>query len=225
MRLLIVEDDLEAARLVGEGLEARGFRSDVAPDLASAKMALSCASYGAVILDLSLPDGEGIAWLKRASGPQALPPTLILTGRDGLGDRIIGLDSGADDYLVKPVDLDELAARLRALSRRPGPRSSPVIVHGSLSFDVASRVARKGDRDLKLTRREADLFELLMMRAGTVVRKSTIADALYAFDDSATPNAIEATVSRLRHKIAEAGAPNALVTIRGIGYFLKEGGE
>jgi two-component system response regulator QseB len=98
-------------------------------------------------------------------------------------------------------------------------------VHGSLSFDVASRVARKGDRDLKLTRREADLFELLMMRAGTVVRKSTIADALYAFDDSATPNAIEATVSRLRHKIAEAGAPNALVTIRGIGYFLKEGGE
>jgi two-component system response regulator QseB len=221
VRLLIVEDDTELARLVADGLEIRGFRSDIAPDLAGAKAALSCAAYGAVILDLGLPDGEGIGWLRKAQGPRPLPPTLILTGRDGLGDRVNGLDSGADDYLVKPVDLDELAARVRALLRRPGPRSSPVLEHGSLSFDVATRIGRKGDTNLNLTRREADLFELLMRRPGTVVSKSSIADTLYAFDDSATPNAIEATVSRLRHKIAGAGASDALVTVRGIGYLLK----
>lgn len=221
MRLLIVEDDSAAARLIADGLEGRGFRTDIAADLGSAKTALSCADYGAVILDLGLPDGEGIAWLRKSQGSRPLPPTLILTGRDGLGDRIEGLDSGADDYLVKPIDIDELAARVRALLRRPGPRASPILEHGSLSFDVASRIGRLGDTDLKLTRREADLFELLIRRAGTVVPKSSIADALYAFDDSATPNAIEATVSRLRHKIAEAGAPDALMTVRGMGYRLK----
>jgi two-component system response regulator QseB len=222
MRILIVEDNARLADLLGRGITERGFRADVAADLEEASGALRDIAYDAIILDLHLPDGEGLEWLARERSRLTLMPVLILTARDSLGDRVKGLDGGADDYLVKPVDMDELAARLRAQLRRPGPRSSPVIRVGQLMFDVAARSARNGDVDIELTRREAELLELLMRRAGTVVRRSVIEDTLYDINEVVTFNAIEATVSRLRHKLEESGGHTSLVTIRGVGYMLKD---
>lgn len=224
VRVLIVEDNARLASLVERGIAPRGFHADVASTLAQADDALRATRYDVIILDLGLPDGDGIAWLarERARVGAEIPPVLILTARAALGDRIAGLDAGADDYLVKPIDVDELAARLRALLRRPGARGMPVIRIGDLSFDVATRMARNYDVPLDLTRREADLLELLMRRAGSVVRKSVIADTLYTYDEPVTPNAIEAIASRLRQKLAAAGAVGVLTTIRGLGYILKD---
>ncbi|TNF05811.1 MAG: response regulator transcription factor, partial [Sphingomonadales bacterium] len=154
--------------------------------------------------------------------PVSEPPALILTARSGLEDRINGLDAGADDYMVKPFAIDELAARLRAMLRRPGPRTQTVLQVGPLSFDTASRAASVNDRPLDLARREADLLELLMRKAGEVVRRQGIEDALYRFDEAVTPNAVEAIISRLRRKLDEAGAGGCLHTVRGVGYLLRE---
>lgn len=225
MRVLIVEDNARLAGLVGHGIAQRGFSPDLVESIYQAEAALVGASYDAIILDLGLPDGDGLAWLRRPRPKAPLPPVLVLTARDGLGDRVAGLDAGADDYLVKPIEIEELAARLRALLRRPGPRSQPVIRAGRLAFDVAARAARSGDQAMDLTRREADLLELLIRRAGTVVRRSTIEEALYRFDEQVTPNAVEAIVSRLRHKLSDVDHPDVLITIRGMGYLLRDPGD
>lgn len=222
MRVLIVEDNTRLAGLIEHGIAQCGFSPDIVESLHGAEAALSGANYDAIILDLGLPDGDGLAWLRQDRPKLPLPPVLILTARDGLGDRVAGLDSGADDYLVKPIEIDELAARLRALLRRPGPRSQPVIRSGKLAFDVAARTARSGDHAIELTRREADLLELLIRRAGTVVRRSTIEEAIYRFDEAVTPNAVEAIVSRLRHKLNDVDHPDVLLTVRGMGYLLKD---
>ena len=133
-----------------------------------------------------------------------------------------GLDAGADDYVVKPVEIDELAARIRALLRRPGPRAQVSLEAGRLRFDTSTRIASADGRTFDLSRREAGLLELLMRRAGSVVRREAIEDALYNFNEPVTPNAVEAAVSRLRRKLDEAGATGALHTIRGVGYMLKD---
>lgn len=220
-RLLIIEDNERLAFLIAEGLNARGYACDTAHLLADADAALAAASFDAIILDLGLPDGDGLDWLRthKAAG---LPPALILTARDALEDRINGLDTGADDYLVKPFSVDELAARMRALMRRPGRRADPVLNVGLLQYDTASRIASAKGCNLDLARREADLLELLMRRAGQVVRRQAIEDALYRFDEAVTPNALEATVSRLRRKLEESGLSSQLVTVRGVGYLLRE---
>lgn len=223
MRILIVEDNLRLASLVGRGLAERGFVPDLVPSLSHASHALQEASFDAIILDLGLPDGDALAWLGRERGRiNNFPPVMILTARDALDDRVAGLDAGADDYLIKPVETDELAARLRALLRRPGNRSSLVIQIGDLRFDTASRVAKCKGAIIDLSRRESDLLELLMRRAGSVVHRTAIADTLYSFDEPVTPNAIEAIVSRLRQKLGSAGNEDVLATIRGIGYMLRD---
>ncbi len=223
MRLLIVEDNERLAGLIAQGLGRRGFSCDIAPDLVTADACLESATFDAVILDLGLPDGDGIEWLHYQRSLRQLIPTLILTARGGLEDRIAGLDSGADDYLVKPVDIEELAARVRALLRRPGPRAVTMLEAGSLTFDPVSREAGCDDRVLDLSRREADLLELLMRRLGTVVVRDTIETTLYSFNEPVTPNAVEATVSRLRRKLDEAGLAGQLHTVRGVGYMLRSG--
>lgn len=225
MRVLIIEDNDRLAGLVSHGLAQHGFSGDGVGNLDEAEVALASVTYDAIILDLGLPDGDGLEWLRRDRPGHPLPPVLILTARDGMGDRIAGLDGGADDYLVKPVEIEELAARLRALLRRPGTRSLPIIRAGKLAFDVAARTARSGDNAIELTRREADLLELLIRRAGAVVRRSTIEEALYRFDEPVTPNAVEAIVSRLRHKLSDADHPDRLVTVRGMGYLLRDYGD
>jgi two-component system response regulator QseB len=219
--LLIVEDNERLAGLIAQGLGRRGFSCDVAPDLATADACLASAAFDAVILDLGLPDGDGMAWLQRQRSLRQLIPALMLTARGGLEDRIAGLDSGADDYLVKPVDIEELAARVRALLRRPGPRVATLLDAGPLTFDPVSREARCGARILDLSRREADLLELLMRRLGTVVVRDTIETTLYSFTEPVTPNAVEAMVSRLRRKLDEAGLAGQLHTVRGVGYMLR----
>lgn len=221
MRLLIVEDNERLAGLIAQGLGRRGFSCDIAPDLATADACLESAAFDAVILDLGLPDGDGMTWLQRQRSLRQLIPALMLTARGGLEDRIAGLDSGADDYLVKPVDIEELAARVRALLRRPGPRAAILLEAGALTFDPVSREARCDERVLDLSRREADLLELLMRRLGTVVLRDTIETTLYSFNEPVTPNAVEATVSRLRRKLDEAGLAGQLRTVRGVGYMLR----
>lgn len=221
MRLLIVEDNERLAGLIAQGLGRRGFSCDIAPDLATADACLESAAFDAVILDLGLPDGDGMTWLQRQRSLRQLIPALMLTARGGLEDRIAGLDSGADDYLVKPVDIEELAARVRALLRRPGPRAATMLEAGALTFDPVSREARCPARVLDLSRREADLLELLMRRLGTVVVRDTIETTLYSFNEPVTPNAVEATVSRLRRKLDEAGLAGQLHTVRGVGYMLR----
>jgi|TARA_Y100000296_G_scaffold77119_1_gene98429 two-component system response regulator QseB len=219
--LLIVEDNERLAGLIAQGLGRRGFSCDIAPDLATADACLESAAFDAVILDLGLPDGDGMTWLQRQRSLRQLIPALMLTARGGLEDRIAGLDSGADDYLVKPVDIEELAARVRALLRRPGPRAAILLEAGALTFDPVSREARCDERVLDLSRREADLLELLMRRLGTVVLRDTIETTLYSFNEPVTPNAVEATVSRLRRKLDEAGLAGQLHTVRGVGYMLR----
>lgn len=220
-RLLIIEDNDRLARLIAEGLGPRGYRCDVAASLADGNAALAAGRFDAIVLDLGLPDGDGLDWL-RARHPAGEPPALILTARGGLEDRINGLDAGADDYLVKPFALDELAARLRAMLRRPGRRTETVLRVGDIAYDTANRVASVAGRTLDLARREADLLELMIRKAGQVVRRPAIEDALYRFDEAVTPNAIEAIVSRLRRKLDEAGATGQLHTVRGVGYLLRE---
>ena len=145
----------------------------------------------------------------------------MLTAGGGLEDRIAGLDSGADDYLVKPVDIEELAARVRALLRRPGPRAATLLEAGGLTSDPVSREARFALRLLELSRRAGDLLELLMRRLGTVVVRDTIETTLYSFNEPVTPNAAEATASRLRRKLDAAGLAGQLHTVRGVGYMLR----
>lgn len=226
MRVLVIAFDERLAVSIAEGINLRGFQSDLATSLAAADGDIELILYDAIILQLPLPDGDGLAWLGRRRLHPDFPPVLVMTAYDAICDRIASLDAGADDCLVNPADSGEIAARLRALLRRPGPRTPPQLHVGGLVFDVAARRLHRHDTELPLTHKEAELLELLMRRAGTVVRKSVITDALYGFDEDVTPNAVEALVSRLRHKIGAAdggtsGAPT-LDTVRGMGYMLRD---
>jgi two-component system, OmpR family, response regulator QseB len=221
MRILIVEDAVRLAALLAEALAKHGFICDRASTLSAIEDALAAATYDAIILDIGLPDGDGLDWLRRKRG-QSLPPILALTARGTLAERIAGLDSGVDDYLTKPFATEEVAARLRALVRRPGARASPALQSGALRLEVAARRATMGGVPLELSRRELDLLELLLRRAGAVVSREAIETALYSFDVAVTPNAVEATVSRLRKHLDEAGAAGILHTIRGVGYLLED---
>jgi two-component system response regulator QseB len=221
MRILLIEDNARLAALMVAGLARRGFACDEVSDLATAETAIEATRYDAMILDLGLPDGDGMAWLKRQRAIGRMEPALILTARDALEDRVSGLDAGADDYVVKPAEVDELAARIRALLRRPGPRAETLLTCGDLSFDAARREAHHAGRLIDLSRRECDLLEALMRKAGTVVRRNAIESALYSFAEPVTPNAVEANVSRLRRKLEDAGALDMLHTVRGVGYMVR----
>lgn len=222
VRVLIVEDNARLGGLVAEALSQKGLICDMAGSLAEADDALAIANFDVVLLDLGLPDGDGRHWLLARRQAGFVIPVLMLTARGALDDRIGGLDAGADDYLVKPADSAEIAARLRALLRRPGPRAAPVIEVASLRFDTGAQRALHAGTPLNLTRRELGLLELLMRRAGSVVRRAQIENALYSFDDEVSPNAVEAVVSRLRRRLEDAGAHNMLHTIRGVGYLLED---
>lgn len=222
MRILVIEDNDRLLKLMADGLQSRGFVCDTAGCLAEAESALRNAAYDALILDLGLPDGDGVVWLNGQRRCRQLIPALILTARGSLENRIEGLDAGADDYVVKPVDLEEIAARLRALLRRPGPRALKMLEAGALRFDTAGRTATVAGRSIDLSRKEGDLLELLMRRLGMVVQRHVIEETLYSFNEPVTPNAVEAIISRLRRKLDVDIALIQLVTIRGVGYLLQE---
>ena len=223
MRVLLVEDHPSMRELTSAYLRERGFAVDEAPNGADAIASIRSAAYDAVILDLGLPDMDGMQVLRAIRADRgACIPALILTARDRIDDRIGGLDSGADDYIVKPFDLAELEARLRAVLRRPGPRREPIYQIADLIFDPSSRDARAGEVDLELTRREASVLEELMRASGRIVVKDALEDRIYGFDEEVTGNALEAVVSRLRRKLAMARSRVSIETSRGLGYRLVE---
>ncbi len=220
----MVEDNAALRDLVTGHLRARGFTVDSALSGLDALQAASAASFDAVILDLGLPDMDGLEVLRglRSSAHGDIP-VLILTARDAVDQRVAGLDAGADDYILKPFQLAELDARLRAVLRRPGKRLQPVYRYEALSFDTASRTARHNQAMIELTPREATVFEELVRTGDGIVVRDALAERLFGFGEDVTPNALEAIVSRLRRKLAAAGSAIRIESMRGIGYRLKSG--
>jgi two-component system response regulator QseB len=220
MRLLLVEDNVALGDMLSAYLCEHGFTVDTARTGQQALQASTRARYDAVILDLGLPDMDGMDVLHCLRQTGTLP-TLILTARDSVAHRVAGLNGGADDYILKPFDLTEFEARLRAVLRRPGSRAVPLATFADLAFDPACRAARVGVHEVELTRREATLLEALLQAGDRIVVRDALADALYGVDDDVSGNALEATVSRLRRKMALLGSAVRIETVRGIGYRLK----
>jgi two-component system OmpR family response regulator/two-component system response regulator QseB len=216
MRILVVEDDPLLADGLQAGLRQAGFDVDAAQDGVAAGLALGAHDYAAVVLDLGLPRLAGLEVLKRLRGGGNAVPVLILTARDRIEDRIKGLDSGADDYVVKPVDLGELGARLRALIRRSKGEPAPVLQIGALRLDPAARqVTFRGD-PIELQAREFAMLHELMLNAGRVLSREQLVDRLYAWGEEIESNAIEVHVHHLRRKLA----PEVIRTVRGVGYLM-----
>jgi two-component system OmpR family response regulator/two-component system response regulator QseB len=216
MKILLVEDD----RLLGDGISAglaqAGFAVDWVSDGREAELALATAAYDAVVLDLGLPRLSGMDVLRRARAGGKTLPILILTARDAVADRVAGLDAGADDYLVKPFDLAELQARLRALLRRAKGHAEPVIVHGELQLDPAGHAVRFAGRPVELTAREFAILHALLLNAGRVLSKAQIEEQLYGWGEEIESNAIEVFVHHLRRKLD----PGLIRTVRGVGYMI-----
>jgi DNA-binding response OmpR family regulator len=223
MRLLLIEDNDRLAHFLMKGLDAEGFAVDHVGLIDEAEAALATMRFDAILLDLGLPDGDGMDLLKRLRAKGDTTPILVTTARSDLGDRLKGLDGGADDYLIKPFEIAELAARLRALLRRPGAVMSREIELGNLRFDAESRTATIEGRALALGRRETDLLEALIRRSGRAIAKSALENAIYGLAGEVEPNALEVLVSRLRRRLAEAGATAQIHTLRGIGYLMADG--
>lgn len=196
-----------------------GFAVDRAADAVAARQFVAATAYDLVVLDIGLPGTSGLSLLRewrRGSGP----PVLLLTALGDVQDRVLGLDAGADDYVVKPVEISELLARCRAVLRRPGLRPGPTLVEGPLVLDPTSRNAELFGERLPLARREFCLLEQLLRKSGRVVPRNLLEQAIYSFDDEVGPNALEASVSRLRKVLEGAGAPLTVVTVRGVGWML-----
>jgi len=222
MRLLVVEDEVRIAEILGHALTRAGFAVDAVQRGAQAWPALAQVPYDAVILDLGLPDGDGLGLLARARAAGLKVPVLILTARDAVEDRVKGLDAGADDYLVKPFAMTELVARIKALLRRPGGSLGKVLVAGNIAFDTVERGVQVGGVSVALPRREAAILEHLMRRLGRVVPKSLLLEKLYGFDEEIESNAIPVHVHHLRRRLEEAHCDAGIHTVRGVGYLLVE---
>jgi DNA-binding response OmpR family regulator len=222
MRLLIVEDEARIAELLAGALTKAGFTVDTASSCADAREAFSLNPYDIAILDLGLPDGDGMNLLNEIRSAGGQIPILVLTARDAVEDRVGGLDAGADDYLVKPFAMTELIARAKALLRRPGGALGTKLSAGNLIFDSIGRDVQIGGRPLALPRREAAIVEHLLRRLDRVVPKAVLEEKLYGFDDELDSNAIPVHVHHLRRKLASAGATVEIHTVRGVGYMLTE---
>jgi DNA-binding response OmpR family regulator len=219
MRILIVEDDELVADALKRGLEASGFAVDRVGSAESAEVALSAEEFDLALIDIGLPKTDGLTLVRKLRRAGNDLPVLILTARDGLADRVDALDLGADDYLTKPFELPEVAARCRALIRRTRSATSAELHIGRLTLDLKSRTATLGGAPLEVTRREWSILECLALDAGRVVRKEKLLRAIASWDEELTPNAVEVYVSRLRAKLGEAVA---IRTVRGLGYRLDE---
>lgn len=220
MRILLVEDNAALADGVIGALQQMGHTTDLVVDGDEALDALAVGPFDLVILDLTLPGPDGLDVLRELRTRNRETPVLILTARTGVTDKVKGLDLGADDYLCKPFELEELEARVRALLRRQGPSKSPVLQHGELAFDTLKRTASLCGSPLELSRRETAVLEVLLSRPGHVISKEFIAERIFSFDDEAQPSAIEIYIHRLRKKITDKG-PN-IRTVRGLGYMLED---
>ena len=218
MRILLVEDDRMLGDGVQAGLAAAGFVVDWVRDGEAALAALSAEGFAAVLLDLGLPRRDGLSVLASLRGAGNAVPVMILTARDQISDKVRGLDLGADDYMVKPFDLDELAARLRALVRRASGRADASLRHGELVIDPAARTVTLQGEAVSLTSREFDLLRVLLDAAGRVLTRRVLEEQLYAWGDAVESNALEVHIHHLRRKLGS----DLIRTVRGVGYLIDE---
>jgi two-component system OmpR family response regulator/two-component system response regulator QseB len=214
MRILLVEDDPELGDGLTVGLRQEGLAVDWLKDGNSADQALQSESFDLVVLDLGLPRLSGMEVLTRARSRGQTMPVLILTARDATGDKVSGLDAGADDYLVKPINLDELSARIRALARRSAGRSVPLLTHGNITLDPAARTVMLSGQAVELSGREFSLLEVLLENAGRVLSRSHLEQSLYGWRDEPDSNALEVHIHHLRKKLGS----ELIRTLRGVGY-------
>lgn len=220
MRILLVEDNGELVVLLTKALARAGLDVDSVRNAGDAEASLRTMRYAAVILDLGLPDADGMAVLEQMGRRRDPTPVLILSARGGLDDRITGLDKGASDYVVKPFATEELVARLQALLRRSPASAGRRLTLGNLSFETEGRQADVDGRMLPLPAREADVLEVLLKRSGQVVRHDALESQVFGPTQDISSNAIEVYVHRLRRMLAEAGANVEIHTIRGAGYLI-----
>ena len=219
MRLLVVEDNNELATVLSRILRAEGHVVDVATNGADADALLAAEFFDLVVLDLSLPQLDGLDVLRRLRNRSSDTIVLVLTARSELADRVKGLDLGADDYIAKPFQVEELEARIRALLRRRAVATGSVIRIGDLAFDVTARTVLIADKSVELPKHELDLLEALILRTGRVTPKSELSEAISSQDDAISEGALELYVSRLRKKVEQAGL--RIRTLRGLGYMLE----
>jgi len=223
VRILVVDDDKAVRDSLRRALVLEGYDVDLAADGAEALKSLTQASPDAMILDLQLPDIDGLEVCRRLRSLGDRTPVLMLTARDAINDRVEGLDAGADDYLVKPFNLAELFARLRALLRRRAPiQDSEVLRFEDLALDLSSREAKRGDRVIDLTKIEFDLLEMFLLHPRQVLTRELILDQVWGYDFDSGTNSLAVYVGYLRRKTEEGGEPRLLQTVRGVGYVLKE---
>lgn len=222
MRLLLVEDNARLSEIVAGGLAREGFEIDRVASVADGLSVLATTHFAAVILDLGLPDGDGLSIVHALRAQGSITPVLILTARQTVSDRVRGLEQGADDYLAKPFAFEELAARIRALLRRPSAFLGRGLSLGRLTFDTEARGMVLDDCHLSLAPREAMLLEMLLRRAGHVVPKKILEDQLYGLSEEGSSNAVEVSVHRLRKQLEELGADVAIHTVRGVGYLIRQ---
>jgi two-component system OmpR family response regulator/two-component system response regulator QseB len=216
MRVLLVEDDPQLGDGLTVGLRQSGFAVDWVKDGSAADQALSTETFDVVVLDLGLPKMSGMEVLKRLRARGQTLPALILTARDTTPDKIAGLDSGADDYLVKPIDLDELAARIRAIVRRAAGRAEPVLRHGAVALEPASRRVTVADSPVELSAREFSVLQALMENAGRVMSRAQLESSIYGWRDEPDSNALEVHIHHLRKKLGT----DFIKTLRGVGYMI-----
>ncbi|ESP93419.1 response regulator transcription factor [Pseudoalteromonas luteoviolacea] len=220
MRILITEDNLQLAEFIQQALLQDGHAADIANCAKEMTSLLEGWQYDALVLDLGLPDTDGIDVIRHLRAQQNPIPILILTARGGVEDRIKGLDLGADDYLNKPFAIDELKARLRAILRRPVEYSGNILTRGNISLDSKARRVMVDNNNVNMGKTEVAILEYMIRHASLTVSKNAIYDAIYALGFEVTDNAIQVAMHRIRKKLEQAGSSADIKTIRGIGYIL-----
>ena len=224
MRILIVEDHDVLAKAMKVAFESEGYVVDAVGRCEDGEAASETVSYDIIVLDRGLPDKDGLELLRLIRNRGDSTPVLLLTARTQINERIEGLDSGGDDSVAKPVDMEELIARVRALLRRPNASLDLVLSLGNLKYDTRSREVQINGSIVGVSRRETDVLELLIRRSGRVVPKDVMEEKLYGFDDEVSSNSVEVHVSRLRKRLVESGADVMIKTRRGIGYIISSNG-
>ncbi|WP_272003275.1 response regulator transcription factor [Roseovarius sp. ZX-A-9] len=222
MRLLYIEDNEKLALNTSASLRKAGFVVDVVATAGDALHAAKSFDYDVFILDLGLPDRDGLDLLPQIKQSNPQTPVIICTARDALEDRIKGLNTGSDDYLIKPFAVTELIARINAVLRRPGGALGVTLTFGNVTFETTDRTLTIGGVASAFSKRELALLEIFLRRSERVITKDAIENALYSFDEAATPNAIEVLTHRVRKKLADQGATIEIHNLRGIGYVLHD---
>jgi two-component system response regulator TctD len=222
MRVLLVEDNQDLVSLLTKGLAQAGFSTDAVGTVGDARHVLATMKYAAIVLDLGLPDEDGLSLLRDLRRRSDSTPVLVLTARDGVTDRVTGLREGADDYLPKPFAMEELVARLQALLRRPGNLLGKLLTFGNVSLDTEGRQVFISGAPRAFPARETAVLEILLRRGGNVAPKRLFEDQLFGLSGEVGSNAVEVYVHRLRKMLGDAGASVRIHTVRGVGYLMAE---